>query len=274
MSNLLKGGYIIHREDTRVIDYNDLVAQKLQALSPEGDFVPFSGFPQVEVTGQEETGENAADEFQEGLLAEELEVIMEEEELTPEQVLENARQEAKQLLEQANTEAEMIRNEAYDISRKKGYDDGYRQGLEETEQMKAELEQRENAFMEEYNAKLESMEPELVERIADLMEYVFRVQFTTSRAMIMHILSGALGKINLSKDFNIRVCHEDAVVVRANLERLLAMLPNVNSIEVTEDTSLVKNQCFIETDGGVYDCSLDVQMERLIKDIKTLSYNP
>lgn len=272
MSNLLKGGYIIHKEDTRVIDYNDLVAQKLQALAPNGDFVPLGGLAQVEVTEQAE--EHEPGEFQEGLPAEELEVIMEEEELTPEQVLENARQEAKQLLEQANTEAEMIRNEAYDISRKKGYDDGYRQGLEETEQMKAELEQRENAFMEEYNAKLESMEPELVERIADLMEYVFRVQFTTSRAMIMHILSGALGKINLSKDFNIRVCHEDAVVVRANLERLLAMLPNVNSIEVTEDTSLVKNQCFIETDGGVYDCSLDVQMERLIKDIKTLSYNP
>ena len=271
MSNLLKGGYIVHKQDSRVIDYNDLVASKLEKLSEETSFVPVREFEQIVL---EDDGNN----FVEGLNADELEIIMEEspEEVqpSPEELYEEAKKEAERLLEEARTEAEMIRNEAYEMARKKGYEAGYNEGMNEAESLKVEVQQKEEALWADYNAKLEEMEPLVVEKVADLMEYVFRVQFSTSRAMIMHILSGALGKINNSKEFIVHVSHEDVAVVKANCDRLLAMVPNAVSVEVAEDPALVKNQCMIETDGGVYDCSLDVQMEKLMKSIKTLSYTP
>lgn len=269
MSNLLKGGYIIRKENSRVIDYNDLVASKLEKLSEEKEFVPVKEFKPVEP----DEGENG---FVEGLNADELEVIMEEEsQLSPEELYEEAKKEVEKLLEDARTEAEMIRNEAYEMARKKGYEAGYHEGMSEVDAMKQEVQQKEEALWADYNAKVEELEPLLVEKVADLMEYVFRVQFSTSRAMIMHILSGAIGKIiNNSKEFIVHVSHEDAAVVKANHDRILAMVPNAVSVEVAEDPALVKNQCLIETDGGVYDCSLDVQMEKLIKSIKTLSYTP
>ena len=270
MSNLFKGGYVVRKENSRVIDYNDLVASKLEQLSGNAEFVPVKEFQQPE---QEEP-----QEFVEGLNADELEVIMEEElekqEPTSEELYEEAKKEIDKMLQDANTEAEMIRNEAYEMARKKGYEAGHNEGLKEIEKLKEELEQKEVLLMKDYNAKVEELEPLKVEKVADLMEYVFRVQFSTSRAMIMHILSGALGKINNSKEFIVHVSHEDVTVVKANHDKLLAMVPNAVSVEVAEDPSLVKNQCMIETDGGVYDCSLDVQMEKLIKSIKTLSYTP
>lgn len=272
MSNLLKGGYIVHKQDSRVIDYNDLVASKLEKLSEETEFVPVKEFEPV-------APEDRENGFVEGLNADELEIVMEEEpeeepQLSSEELYEEAKKEVERLLEEARTEAEMIRNEAYEMARKKGYEAGYNEGLNETEVMKQEVRQKEEALMADYNAKLEELEPLVVEKVADLMEYVFRVQFSTSRAMIMHILSGVLGKINNSKEFIVHVSHEDVAVVKANHDRLLAMVPNAVSVEVAEDPTLVKNQCMIETDGGVYDCSLDVQMEKLIKSIKTLSYTP
>lgn len=272
MSNLLKGGYIVHKQDSRVIDYNDLVASKLEKLSEETTFVPVREFEPV-APGEGENG------FVEGLNADELEIIMEEEpeeepQLSADELYEEAQKEVERLLEEAKTEAEMIRNEAYEMARKKGYEAGYNEGMNEVETMKQEVQQKEEALMQDYNAKLEELEPLVVEKVADLMEYVFRVQFSTSRAMIMHILSGALGKINNSKEFIVHVSHEDVAVVKANHDRLLAMVPNAVSVEVAEDPTLVKNQCMVETDGGVYDCSLDVQMEKLIKSIKTLSYTP
>lgn len=268
MSNLLKGGYIVRKEDSRVIDYNDLVASKLEKLSEQNEFVPVKEFEQME------SGEGG---FVEGLNADELEVIMEEEpesepQLSTEELYEEAKKEVEKLLEDAKTEAEMIRNEAYEMARKKGYEAGYNEGMSEVETMKEELSQKEEALLADYNAKVEELEPLMVEKVADLMEYVFRVQFSTSRAMIMHILSGVLGKINNSKEFIVHVSHEDVAVVKANRERILAMVPNAVSVDVEEDPTLVKNQCLVETDGGVYDCSLDVQMEKLIKSIKTLSY--
>ena len=43
------------------------------------------------------------------------------------------------------------------------------------------------------------------------------------------------------------------------------------SINVSIDPQLIKNQCIIETEGKLFDCSLDVQMDNLIKDLKMLS---
>ena len=42
-------------------------------------------------------------------------------------------------------------------------------------------------------------------------------------------------------------------------------------INIVEDNSLLKNQCLIETDGGVFDCSLDVQLDNLTKMLRILS---
>lgn len=271
LSNLFKGGYVVRKENTRVIDYNDLVATKLEQLSADNNFVPVKEFQTPEP--EENSG------FVQGLSADELEVVLEEteeaeSEKTPEELYEEARKEAEKILNDAKVEGEMIRNEAYEMARKKGYEAGYQQGLQETEQLKEEVRSKEEQLEADYYAKMEELEPLLVEKIANLMEYVFRVQFSTSRAMIMHILSGVLGKINNSKEFIIHASHEDVAVVKANHDRILAMVPNVVSVEVMEDPTLVKNQCLIETDGGVYDCSLDVQMDKLIKSIKTLSYTP
>ena len=274
MSNLLKGGYIIHKENTRVIDYNDLVASKIEEISAGKNFVPVKEFKQPEREEIEEIEETEG--FVAGLVADELEVVLTETEaepeFTPEELYENAKKEAEKILENANVEAEMIRNEAYEMARKKGYEAGFQQGLKETEQLKGEVKAQGDAVVAEYYQKMEELEPILVEKIADLMEYVFRIQFSTSRAMIMHILSGVLGKINISKEFAIHVSHEDVAVVKANHGKILAMVPNAVSVEVIEDPALEKNQCQIETDGGIFDCSLDVQMDKLIKSIKTLSY--
>ena len=48
------------------------------------------------------------------------------------------------------------------------------------------------------------------------------------------------------------------------------MTKDVN-IDIFEDKSLNKNECIIETDGGVFNCSLEVEMKNLIKKIKVLS---
>ena len=43
-------------------------------------------------------------------------------------------------------------------------------------------------------------------------------------------------------------------------------------LEVVEDITLSKNQALIETDGGIYDCSLGTQLDELGKKLRLLSY--
>lgn len=43
-------------------------------------------------------------------------------------------------------------------------------------------------------------------------------------------------------------------------------------VEVIEDITLHKNECMIETDGGIFDCGVGTQLEELTKRLKLLSF--
>jgi len=43
------------------------------------------------------------------------------------------------------------------------------------------------------------------------------------------------------------------------------------TLEIVGDSSMGENACVIETDTGIFDCSLGVQLENLIKDLRSLS---
>ena len=43
-------------------------------------------------------------------------------------------------------------------------------------------------------------------------------------------------------------------------------------MELVEDMTLSRSQCFIETENGIYDCSLDTQLSELKRKLKLLSY--
>lgn len=43
-------------------------------------------------------------------------------------------------------------------------------------------------------------------------------------------------------------------------------------VEIVEDFTLSKNDCIIETTGGIFDCGLGTQLEELNRKLKILSY--
>ncbi len=44
------------------------------------------------------------------------------------------------------------------------------------------------------------------------------------------------------------------------------------TVEIIEDISLRKNECLIETEGGIFDCGLGTQLSELSRKLKLLSY--
>lgn len=54
---------------------------------------------------------------------------------------------------------------------------------------------------------------------------------------------------------------------------LMEVMGNKNAaLEVVEDATMKKNECMIEADGGIYDCSLDMQLAALRRELLLLSY--
>ncbi len=260
-NNLVKYTCVVcDEQDKRVINSNELIAEKIKDYMKE----------------QQENDENYADEFSELLDSEKVEKLLEDKEevmesVNREEVLEEARKEADDILEQARIEADACKRQAYDEASKDGYSKGYAKGVEEAEALKASLEQEKVKLQQDYQKEFENMEPQLVDAILEVVGTVFQVQFAEKKDFVMHLLQATLNKIEGSKDYLVRVSKDDFAVVSEKKSEIQSQLPRNAVLEIVEDMTLTKNQCLIETDGGVFDCSLDTQMDSLVRDLRTLS---
>jgi flagellar assembly protein FliH len=64
---------------------------------------------------------------------------------------------------------------------------------------------------------------------------------------------------------------EDYKFLINNQGKIFVDMSKEIQINIIEDASLQQNQCIIETDTGVFNCSLDIELNNLISDLKLLS---
>ena len=165
--NLFKSShYTVKQEETRVIDSNELIADRMRLLSElmemdgnkdfADDFSVGLDAEQVEAllgdTEEEEEGEsgNVIHPAQPEV---DIEAITAEARAEAERILDEAGAEARRLVDEANGEAESIRQSAREQGRQEGFEAGTKQAEEEYAVKEQELLQKEKALEEEYQKK-------------------------------------------------------------------------------------------------------------------------
>ena len=68
----------------------------------------------------------------------------------------------------------------------------------------------------------------------------------------------------------IRVNEKNFMRLNQEKDRLQEKVGSGIALDLVKDPLLTDEKCMIETDGGVYDCSLDTELNNLIKDLKIL----
>ena len=313
MPNLLKTSYVnISNKDKRVIDMNALMEAKLEKMRREQEeaaqasFV--AGLDAEYIDGEEYPGEEGGYEegqYPEGVVSAEGEIegtgeegeegqpkkpakafrpgiarpavdtaaIIEKANREAESIIEEANQKAQQIIEQAREDAENTKQGVYEEARGLGYEDGKQSAQDELDAAVASLNEQARQLEENYTAMYESVEADLVETITDIYQYIFDVDLSGQRQILLHLIEGTMRKIEGTKSFLVHVSPEDSAYVnmqKKNLEAA-ATLPE-SIVEVIEDISLSKNQCYIETDGGIFDCGLDTELSELTAKLRLLSY--
>ena len=185
------------------------------------------------------------DGFSQGLGAENVEAILEEPQADP---IEEAKEEAERILSEAKADAE-------------------------EQEMQRHLQQLEESLNTDYRNKLQHMEQQVVEVVVHVFEKVFHIQFDDKTEILLSLVSDAIMGIEGSKDFRIRVAEVNFEFMENHRHELEERVGEDISLEMIADPMLEENQCMIETDSGIFNCSLGVQLENLIKDLKSLSIN-
>lgn len=264
LANLVKFNCVIQEEDKRIIDSDVIIADKLKSLSNVSSYVEGEDY-------DDEFAENISKDKVERLLEDREEAIINDAQEKKQEIIEQANAEASFIIEKALKEGESMRIQSYAKGEKEGYEAGYEKGMNQVEEMKRQLQASKIELEEQYQKQLEEMEPVLVDALIGILESAFSIEFAEKKNFILHLLQSAFSKIENSKEYLIRVSREDYPMVQEQKEEIREELPRSAAVEVVEDLTLAKNQCLIETDGGLFDCSLDTQMDSLIRDLRMLS---
>ena len=117
------------------------------------------------------------------------------------------------------------------------------------------------------------MEEQLVDTITGIYEHVFKTELGTYRDILIHLIGSTMRAIEGGRDFVIHVSKEDYPYVSMQKKSILEGCATANiSVEIIEDSTLNKNDCLIETDGGIFDCGLSTQLHELRQRLQLLSY--
>lgn len=277
LSNLLKQPYVVS------------FGTEKRIINSDEHFADAENFSPVELPvyqaqeNLDSDSEEILDSFLEGLVAEE--VTPEIPRITPEEliaeaqaeaqaeadtILAEAKAEALQIQEAAKRESETLREQ----SRQEGYLAGQARMQEELSQeqnrLQAEYDSRLKELQEQYDAKLETMETELVEALIRVYNHVFGIQFEDKKQILLYLIQNTLQSAGSGKNFRIRVAAENQKYIESRIGDIKEKIGNDVNIEVVSDMSLEPESCMIETEFGVFDCGIDMQLSNLEKDIRSL----
>lgn len=282
-SNVFKGGFgmVKHVQmpsDKRIIDSNELMASRLEKLNEILNANP----------GMQET----VDGFVQGINAEDVSdllgdgaesMVFKSDALNPDNVLQQAKDKASELISDAKKQADTIVSEAIEqaeLSKKNimeearmnGYREGMNRATKEINDTKAALAKQKADMEAEYEAKYETMESDLVNAITNIYEHIFNVELSSNREILVYLINTTLRKVEGGRNFIVHVSKEDYPFVSSQKKQLVTVSSASNTVDVVEDLNLTKGECFIETDGGIFDCGLGTQLKQLSNMLKMLSF--
>ncbi len=276
MSNLLKRGTTFISEE-RIIDYNELIKLKLKNI----------------VSDKENHSNVDADGFVNGLKADVVEQLLtgseDENEAVDSQNPDDVKNQLAAAIEEANEQARSIKDEANEVlaqahmeagkiiedAKRTGYEQGAYNAREEyeskAEALEREYEQKKAQLEKEYNDLKAAIEPELVETITEVFRKITYTVAEDNKEIIIGLINGVMKNSDISNEFVIRVSPDDYRFLVNNQGKIYCAVSKEVNMDIVEDAAMKKNQCIIESDTGVYDCSLDIELNNLIRDIKLLS---
>lgn len=293
MSNLIKSGFVAFSQDNKlVIDANEnKIIKAIDTVANEVTAEREDSVEEVLAEAFIRDAELEGMDFGEDVLTMDTSELpnlsgsAQELSKVAEKVIHSAKSEAESIVNQAHDEVEQMRATAYDEAeriKQQAHDEGYHAGFDEgmqdakkeiqekSDALERHLQEMEFQFQEKETAFVKDIEHKMVDLLCRFIPSITGVVIENQRDVLLYMINTAMQDLDNSKHFVIKAAIEDYEDVAARKDDIYGALnPNVE-LEIFEDAKLAPMQCLIETDNGIVDISLDVQLENLITALKLM----
>ena len=188
-------------------------------------------------------------------------------------MIDDAQAQIDDMMESARREIEEERRRTMEDANRLGYDEGYKAGHAEADGMKRELEAEKRKLFEEYDQLVENLEPKFIDTITEIYSHIFGIELADNRDILVHLIDSTLRQVESSRTFIVHVSKEDYPFVNMHKQELAeGATAGKGMVEIIEDIALSQGACLIETDGGIFDCGVDTQLQALTNRLRVLSF--
>ncbi|HEX2957282.1 MAG TPA: FliH/SctL family protein [Chitinispirillaceae bacterium] len=164
---------------------------------------------------------------------------------------------------------------AEEVASKSGYLDGMKKGIEKgASETAAMYEKKIDTLQQEISAFLKIVENEkrsiyvnaehlLLKLALEIAKKVVSSEIVTNQQVILNVVKKALTHISDRERVIIHVSPQDYAVVTQRKDFWDTITDNLNNIIITEDSRIEKGGCLIESNSGVVDARLGVQIDEI-----------
>lgn len=171
---------------------------------------------------------------------------------------------AENIIELAESKAKRIEDEAkqaYEEEKLRGHREGMIEGKEKmTEHM--------IRYVQKTVEQLEHYEDTVVDMVMSAMRQV--LGDLDDKDVITRVVNKALNLVKSQPKVILRVCPAQVEMVEGQLKDILKQYPSIQFIDIQRDDRLESGDCILETDMGVIDARLDLQLDSIKKTLHKL----
>lgn len=179
-----------------------------------------------------------------------------------------AMEEAAEILRQAGDQAETLRQEAYAEGLAKGEAEGKAAGLAQYEQQRAELAALFTALNGERETVLQQHEEDMLALVITMVDRLVYHEVSVNPLVIQACLKKAMEFVVENSTVQIHLHGDDfARLKKASLEDS-KLIEGKNRIQLVEDPNIAVGGCFLKTDFGEIDATLENSKARLYEAVE------
>ncbi|MDI6703073.1 MAG: FliH/SctL family protein [bacterium] len=201
----------------------------------------------------------------------EIERKKEEAQTLKETIVQEANKKAEKVLEEAKwkgeKEIERIKRQAEEEGRKKGEEEGFRQGRQTVQKLLNKLEDIITEAKVKRNEIIRSSEADIMCLAILIAEKIIGSEISTNREVVLNNVKKALKKITGKEEIVIRVNIDDLELVKGHKSEFLNQVRTLRKIDFEEDPSIERGGCRILTDFGSVDARLSTQLDEIRKSL-------
>ncbi|MBG0775375.1 MAG: HrpE/YscL family type III secretion apparatus protein [Desulfovibrionaceae bacterium] len=168
---------------------------------------------------------------------------------------------AGEIVEMARAQARRIQEEArrvYEAERTRGYEDGLDKG-------RMEIAERMMDTVGQTVDYLGSVEESVTDVVIQALRKI--VGEMDDRERIVRVVRNALAVVRNQNRVTARVSPKDAERVKGAVDEILSGYPGIAFLDVSADSRLSPGGCILESEIGVVEASVDIQIEAIRKSL-------